>query len=69
MRLGRAPTLRTVTVRVPPSGVVRIPNGYAHEFASIPLRWREVTTGSKYVSFPMLDPASERPLQPWEVAG
>jgi hypothetical protein len=62
---GRTPTFRTVTVRVPESGVVRIPHGYAHQFASIPARWREVAgVTSKYLAFPALDPASERPL-PW----
>lgn len=57
------PTLHTVTVRVPASGVVRLPGRYAHEFASVPEFWREVSgIGSKFVDFPQLDPASERSL-------
>ena len=45
----------TLTVRVPSTGVVRVPDGgYPHEFASIPNGWRELATASKYVVVPIL---------------
>ena len=44
----------TLTVRVPSTGVVRVPDGgYPHEFASIPNGWREIATASKYVVVPI----------------
>ena len=60
-------TFRTVRVRVPESREVRIPHGYAHDFASMPLRWRtvHVPEPSKYLDFPLLDPATARALNRW----
>jgi len=42
--LGQKPiTFQTLTIRVPGSGVVRVPDGgYPHEFASMPNGWREI---------------------------
>lgn len=62
-------TFHTVTVPVPASRVVRIPVVYPHEFASIPLSWREVTVphGPKYLSYPTLDPAHARRPFPYEL--
>jgi hypothetical protein len=41
-------TFQTLTIRVPASGVVRVPCcGYPHEFASIPNCWREIALTSE----------------------
>ena len=56
-------TFTVRTVRVPETRVVRLPGSYAHEFASIPTYWREIRdVRSRFVDYPVLDPASERAL-------
>lgn len=71
LRLVPSPVFHVVSVPVAPSRVVRIPDHYPHEFASVPESWREITINSEVTTrleYPALDPASIRVLEddpPW----
>lgn len=58
------------TVPIPDSGIVRVPGAYAHEFASLPAWWREITLEpgltAQWLTFPQLDPASARRARAWD---